>query len=196
MIEHKLFPTFVGEFDLRSKVNPQLLYNELVKIETKEHSLLEGDAKSSYDLNKEFLLDTDVPLIAKLKTAIQESINEYVERIGLLPTTISNSWYSIMNKGSSLKFHRHEASVISGAYYPKVPDGSVGLSFASPLEIYRMAELHNQITEYNCAEVSVPAQEGFLYIFPSWLKHGSGVNKVDNRMVVSFNTLNIPGEKH
>ena len=40
-------------------------------------------------------------------------------------------------------------------------------------------------------DVTVPATEGYLYLFPSWLKHGSKINTTDNRMVVSFNTLNI-----
>ena len=191
MIEHKLFPTLVAEFDLRPKVNPQLVYNELIKIDTKKHSLLDGDGESSYDKDEKSLLDFDVPLIKALRSAIQDSINEYVKVYGLLPTMISNSWYSIMNKGSTLKFHRHEASVLSGAYYPKAPLGSVGLRFQNPTEIYRMAEVNHTITDYNCAEDELPAKEGFLYIFPSWLKHGSETNQIDNRMVVSFNSLNM-----
>ena len=42
MKEINLFPTLVMEFDLNSKVNPQLLYNELKKVDAKEHLYLEG----------------------------------------------------------------------------------------------------------------------------------------------------------
>lgn len=179
------------EFDLNSKVNPQLLYNELKKVDAKEHLYLEGPGKSTYDKTEGKVLDLDIPLIQTLKTELQNCVDLYAQKTALVKTIITQSWCSTMNQGSSLVFHRHEASVISGAYYPKVPQGSVGLTFESPIEMYKMAEVYNDITEYNMKDVTVPATEGYLYLFPSWLKHGSKINTTDNRMVVSFNTLNI-----
>lgn len=191
MKQFNLFPTLVMEFDLNPKINTQLLYNELKKVDAKEHPLLEGAGKSTYERTDGGLLDLDVPLIKALKTELQNCVDVYAQKTALVKTVITNSWCSTMNKGSSLVFHRHEASVISGAYYPKVPEGSIGLTFESPIEMYKMAEVHNDITEYNMKDVTVPATEGYLYLFPSWLKHGSRMNTTDNRMVVSFNTLNI-----
>ncbi len=191
MKEINLFPTLVMEFDLNSKVNPQLLYNELKKVDAKEHLYLEGPGKSTYDKTEGKVLDLDIPLIKTLKTELQNCVDLYAQKTALVKTIITQSWCSTMNQGSSLVFHRHEASVISGAYYPKVPQGSVGLTFESPIEMYKMAEVYNDITEYNMKDVTVPATEGYLYLFPSWLKHGSKINTTDNRMVVSFNTLNI-----
>ncbi len=191
MKEINLFPTLVMEFDLNSKVNPQLLYNELKKVDAKEHLYLEGPGKSTYDKTEGKVLDLDIPLIQTLKTELQNCVDLYAQKTALVKTIITQSWCSTMNQGSSLVFHRHEASVISGAYYPKVPQGSVGLTFESPIEMYKMAEVYNDITEYNMKDVTVPATEGYLYLFPSWLKHGSKINTTDNRMVVSFNTLNI-----
>ena len=131
MIVHQIFPTVVMEFDLNSKVNSQLLYNELRQMEIKDHPLLSKNAGSSYDPGKEHLLDLKIPLIKKLKDSIQESLDVYTNEVGLLPCQISNSWMSIMNANSYLHAHRHEASVLSGAYYPHSSADAVGLTFVS-----------------------------------------------------------------
>ena len=132
----------------------------------------------------------DKRLIDLWKT-IQECCDQYCTESGIDSTLLSTSWFNTLYEKGSVTPHRHERSVISGAYYPKVPEGSIGLTFESPIEMYKMAEVHNDITEYNMKDVTVPATEGYLYLFPSWLKHGSKTNTTDNRMVVSFNTLNI-----
>jgi len=195
MIVHQIFPTVVMEFDLNSKVNSQLLYNELRQMEIKDHPLLSKNAGSSYDPGKEHLLDLKIPLIKKLKDSIQESLDVYTNEVGLLPCQISNSWMSIMNANSYLHAHRHEASVLSGAYYPHSSADAVGLTFVSPLMPYMMCEVNEKITGYNAKEGTLQAKEGVLYLFPSWLEHRTDVNTVDNRMVISFNTLNTqPGK--
>jgi uncharacterized protein (TIGR02466 family) len=190
MIIHKIFPTYIGEFDLSKKIDTKLLWNELKNLNQKSHPLLTGSGTSTYYPGNESLLDLDVPLIKKLKVQIELAIDSYVREAGLISCQLSNSWLSIMNEDTTLLPHRHEASVISGAYYPYVPNNSVGLTVMNPLKPYRMCEVNERTTEYTAADGTFPVKEGLLIIFPSWLEHKSDQNESNGRAVVSFNTVN------
>jgi len=190
MIIHEIFPTTVMEFDLNPYVDTKLLWNELKDLKMEGHSLLTDGGVSTYFPGNTHLLDLNTPLIKKLRSQIENSLDEYTAHTGLIPTTLSNSWLSIMNKDTELLAHRHEASVLSGAYYPKVPTDSVGLTFVNPLKPYTMCMVNQHTTQYNAEHGTLPAQEGVLYIFPSWLEHRSEPNQSDGRAVISFNTLN------
>jgi len=190
MIVHELFPTTVMEFDLNPHVDTKLLWNELKDLKMEEHSLLTDGGSSTYFPGNSHLLDVSNPLIQKLRTQIEKCLDEYTTTVGLISTTISNSWLSVMNKDTELLPHRHEASVLSGAYYPKVPQGSVGLTVLNPLKPYTMCMTNQKTTRLNAEHATVPAREGVLYIFPSWLEHRSEPNQSDSRAVISFNTLN------
>jgi len=190
MIVHNIFPTCVAEFDLQNKINTKLLWNEIKSLEKQDHSLLTDGGQSTYFHGNMSLLDLDTPLIVKLKEEIQSAINEYTAQIGLIPVLLSNSWLSTMDQGTALLPHRHEASVLSGAYYPNVPEGSVGLTFMNPLKPYRMCEVYERSTEYSADEGTMPVREGCLYLFPSWLEHKASANQTKDRAVISFNTVN------
>jgi len=190
MITHKIFPTYVGEFDLSTKIDTKLLWNEIKDLKMEQHPLLTGTAVSTYFPGNDHLLDIDVPLVKKLKQYIQEAIDEYVKESGLINCQLTNSWLSVMNNETELLPHRHEASVISGAYYPFVPQGSVGLTVMNPLKPYRMCEVNERTTEYTAVDGTFPVKEGLLIIFPSWLEHKSDQNETNGRAVISFNTTN------
>ena len=151
------------------------------------HSSLDGNATSIYDPACNLLLE---PQFNTLKLEIDKCIKEFSTVIGYVDDLmIVNSWFSIMNKGSRLRRHNHKASIISGAYHPKCPDGSVGLTFNNPLEPYKMCELYDKDTEYNANECTFPVREGHLILFPSWLEHETKINTTTNeRYVMSFNT--------
>lgn len=190
MILHNIFPTSVMEFDLNNSVDTKLLWNELKEIRLEDHPLLTKGGKSSYFPGNTNLLDSDIPLVSKLKEQIEISLKTYTNQTGLIPVSITNSWLSIMSANTMLLPHRHEASVISGAYYPHIPEGSVGLTFMNPLKPYRMCEVYAHSTEYSADEGTMPVKEGCLYVWPSWLEHKSDINNVDERAVISFNTVN------
>ena len=190
---HNVFPTLVMEFNLNADVDTKLLQGVLQKEQTKPHPLLSKNAESSYFAGNHNILDIDHPLVIKLKETFQNCVDQYIQTAGLTQCNISNSWLSIMDTNSKLVPHRHENSVLSGAYYPKVPKNSTGLKFFNPTKIYKMCETHQETTMYNADNGEFPAQEGVLYIFPSWLEHSSETNQTDNRMVISFNTLNMNG---
>ena len=93
-----------------------------------------------------------------------------------------------MNKDASLKQHTHRGSVVSGAYYPKYPLNSAPLTLTNPLEVHKMCELYDGITKFTAGKVELPVQEGYLYLFPSWLEHGVRSNTTEERYVISFDT--------
>ena len=107
---------------------------------------------------------------------------------------ISGAWFNILPKGGYTEKHRHESSVISGAFYCQLPEGDFGQFFVvSPLKPYMMC-IHNvQPTRYGVYEMDIPIKQDHLYLFPSWLEHGSRVNNTDGeRITVSFNTTPVP----
>ena len=166
-------------FDLTGEVDNQKLvdsYNGL------DHLLLEGGT-SNYD-GGGWNMD-DYP---DLRELLQKCVNIYAEQMNLSDMFISNSWMNSMTPGSRVKPHRHEGSVISGAYYPKVADGSASLIFHSPISMYRMNDVFKGETDINTYFNYFPAQENVLYLFPSWLTHETEVNDTEERYVLSFNT--------
>ena len=141
-----------------------------------EYHLVSG--LSSYEIDREFLFKEELkPLMIK----IQECINEYIRpHEKLEPSVISSSWFNILGKGHKVDRHRHvkswddrEGSVVSGAYYPYVDEGSTPLVFTFPEE----------------KVIEMPCFSGSLVIFPSWVNHHTLENKTDKRVTVSFNTV-------
>ena len=183
---HTLFPLPVMEFKI--KCPPEYITRkcDMYKGKMHDHALIDGEGKSTWSPNDSILYE---PEFGELKKEFIDCLSEYGKLLGLQEFVLTNSWLSIMNNGTSLKMHRHEASLISGAYYPKCPQGSVGLSFRNPLLPHKMCELHNNLTAYNAVESVLPANEGYLYLFPSWLEHGTKVNMTAERYVISFNTM-------
>ena len=186
---HNIFPLAVMEFRILCSPNDHITEKlEAYKPSMKDHPLLEGGGKSTYNPYDSIL---DKPEFAELRREFEQRLKEYGKLLGLREFEMINSWFSIMEKDTSLKMHRHQASLISGAYYPKCPEGSVGLTFKNPLQPYKMCELYSEVTGYNAMEAILPAKEGHLYLFPSWLEHGTKTNTTDERYVISFNTMHF-----
>ena len=104
--------------------------------------------------------------------------------------------YNVLPKGGFTERHRHESSVVSGAFYIKLPEGDCGNFYVvSPLQQYMMCQHFIKDSIYGDYFYDVPIKENHLYLFPSWLEHGSRVNKTDSdRITVSFNTSGVAKE--
>ena len=164
----------IDNFNL-SKYNDSCLEVINKSIAVKYH-LVSG--VSSYEIDKEFLFKEELkPLMIK----IQECINEYIRpNEKLEASVISSSWFNILGEGHKVGRHRHveswddrEGSVVSGAYYPYVEDGSAPLIFTFP---------EGKI-------VNMYPSNGSLVIFPSWVDHHTTENQSNKRITVSFNTV-------
>lgn len=178
----RLFPTPVGIYQLN--IDLESLYERLKKFKTEPHGLLD-DSKSSYNQDVSILYDED---FVDLHEQIQFCLEDYTNNIRLQPLVVTGSWYNEMEDGCKVNLHRHEGSVISGAFYIKI-DNAVPLRFKNPLLPYKMNDLHTSTdSEFSSPGVQFPPESGNLVLFPSWLEHETD-NETGKRCVLSFNTL-------
>ena len=153
-------------------------------LETESHPLL-NRGKSNFEGSGGFLFR---PELEELRIDIQDAVNTFSSMLGTFPIQISNNWFNIMEPGGVVHPHRHEGSVISGAYYIRAPEGSSNLHFSSPLKPLRMNEITQFSNPLNLAEAHIPCSEDTLVLFPSWLEHYTDENHNSERTVISFNT--------
>jgi len=179
-----LFPTMVGSFDFSNDPELPILLDIIKKYPTQDHMLLNGGV-SSYYTETRILND---PRIAGLRSRIQDSVNQYIDYLGVAPVELGVSWFNLLGEGNRVNPHRHEISVVSGAFYVEADEGSVGLTFNSPLAPLRMYEFVQNVNELNNNFFTMPCKTGLLCLFPSWLEHFTNMNETKNRITVSFNT--------
>lgn len=106
---------------------------------------------------------------------------------------LSNIWFNINRFKDSNKVHSHYPSLLSGVFYSKIPKNSGNLTFNVDDLNYHLMNLNlSEKNVYNSYDYSLPPEEGFLHIFPSWLKHEVGPNlSQEERISFSFNTFNL-----
>ena len=151
---------------------------------TNDHHLL-SNGKSNFDTQRGFLFH---PELKELCNDIQHHIHKFSTLLGTFPIHLANSWFNIMSPNGVVHPHRHEGSVVSGAYYIRAPEGSSSLHFSSPLKPLRMNEITQHVNPLNLAEKSMPIKEDLMILFPSWLEHFTNENDNTKRTVISFNT--------
>jgi len=184
-----LFPTLVH------KVDDFLSADECVKVfeyvqnldDGKKHNLiLGGDSKSNFALGGSFI--NNVPVCSDLEERVKTAIQDYASVSGISFSKIDNSWYSIQDVGSCLENHTHPLSGISGVLYINVDEQSSPLCFFNPNQHIYNTYCKNH-TEYSFLWAKFQPKKGELYIFPSWLCHGSNgiANNTKNRTIISLN---------
>lgn len=178
-----VFPTPIGIYHI--DIDYEEVKNKLKKYDTAPHALLE-DSISSFGQDNNILMDEE---FFYLRERIQNNINSYTESVGLQSLEITGSWYNKMTMGKKVSLHRHEGSVISGAFYIDVEDETVPLRFHNPLKPYRMNDLYDKFdNQYASLGIQLKPELGTLFLFPSWLEHETDA-EVASRCVISFNTL-------
>tara|TARA_R110000824_G_scaffold118960_2_gene271631 strand:+ start:264107 stop:264808 length:702 start_codon:yes stop_codon:yes gene_type:complete len=87
------------------------------------------------------------------------------------------------------KAHVHPNSMLSGAYYAKVPPSSGNIEFYDPVRERVMSVFPvKERTRINTQAMEYKAEEGLLLIFPGWLQHSVQPNRSnDFRVSISFN---------
>tara|TARA_R100000773_G_scaffold37527_1_gene32609 strand:+ start:53 stop:637 length:585 start_codon:yes stop_codon:yes gene_type:complete len=181
-----LFPIPVGKYDL-SFLDLDKISEIIKQVKVEPHDLL-GDSDSSYGTEFSILYYDQLKF---LKEEVDNCLQEYTQRVGLEEVDIIRSWYNNMSTGKSIKLHRHEGSVISGAFYLKVNDNSVPLRFKSPVLPSKMIDMFITPTQYACPYFDLKPTIGQLVLFPSWLEHETAA-ECGERMVISFNTFYKP----
>jgi len=177
------FPTPIGIYHIDANYDDIL--GVVKKYTSSPNDLLE-DSKSSFDQNTNLLLDSDLLFLRK---EILTHVNHYTNSTGLQELEIAGSWYNKMELGKKVKQHRHEGSVISGAFYIDVDEETVPILFHSPLKPYKMNDLYERFdNQYASSGIKLNPKLGTLFLFPSWLEHETDA-EVSSRCVISFNTF-------
>ena len=178
-----LFPTPVGAYAI--DIDLDFVYSKITEYTSAPHFLLE-DSDSSFGQESNILHDPD---LAHLRSELLGCIKDYTDATCLQELEITGAWYNQMRKGDKVTLHRHEGSVLSGAFYVRTDENTVPLRFQSPLKPYKMNDLYENFnSQYASSGVQINVQPGNLLLFPSWLEHETDA-ECGERCVISFNTL-------
>ena len=162
------FPTLISSFDLKDHECEKTVIDMIETWERTGDHVLVHEGQSSYITGDEMFLN-DKRLVNLWKT-IQECCDQYSNESGIDYTLISTSWFNTLYEKGSVTAHRHERSVISGAYYPKVDANSSPLVFESPLQPYQMNMNNIRQTNFNAYNLDFMPQDGLLVLFQTQQK--------------------------
>ena len=169
MIKLNAFQTDIhAQYDFLKGGAIERLLKSIKKEDLTDHNALVGNAKSTFAPNIDFLSN-------------HNSVKHRVEEKLFYPNLeINKSWVNVQGENSTLNFHRHPDSIISGIIFLQVDDKSSKLYFQNPNNIYVKCD----------DDMCITPEPGLLLMWPSWLAHGSGddTNMSTERIVVSFNT--------
>ena len=131
-----------------------------------DYDYIKGNAKTSIGVSQNQFLDFHQDLEERI-----------VKEMPLKNQRMAESWCTIQKENSTLKWHNHPNSVLSGILYLKVDWNSSKLVFQNP------TSMQGEVTE-------IQPSPGMLLMWPSFLMHGSGntINKSKERIILGFNT--------
>ncbi len=128
------------------------------------------------------------PIFAEFAERLQPHAEAYAKLQGWsmkgLCLDMTACWVNIMPKHVHHTLHLHPHSVLSGAYYVRVPKGSVSLRLEDP----RMGLYMNAPVGKKSLYHEITPKEGTFVLFESWLRHEVPPNQSDEaRVSLSFN---------
>jgi uncharacterized protein (TIGR02466 family) len=130
------------------------------------------------------------PTFAELQRRLQRHVRSFTSSLEFdleqRELTMTDCWVNIMPRQVVHTLHLHPLSTISGTYYVKTPKGCAGLKFEDPrLDRFMAAPPRSGDSR---PWVVIPAAEGSLVLFESWLRHEVAPNPVAaERISISFN---------
>jgi uncharacterized protein (TIGR02466 family) len=104
--------------------------------------------------------------------------------------TMTDCWVNVMSHQVVHGLHLHPLASLSGTYYVRCPRGCSGLKFEDPrLDRFMAAPPRKpRARRENQVWVTIPAEQGNLVLFESWLRHEVAPNPtVAERISISFN---------
>jgi uncharacterized protein (TIGR02466 family) len=104
--------------------------------------------------------------------------------------SMTDCWINVMSHQVVHGLHLHPLASLSGTYYVRTPRGCSGLKFEDPrLDRYMAAPPRRpRARRDNQVWVTIPAEQGNLVLFESWLRHEVAPNPtVAERISISFN---------
>jgi uncharacterized protein (TIGR02466 family) len=97
------------------------------------------------------------------------------------------SWINLHDRGGFNFLHMHEASLLSGSFYLKVPAGSGALCFRDPRPGVTHGVIKGSVPNGH-ADVQLKPHAGLLVLFPCWMEHYVEPHESDEpRICIAFN---------
>ena len=126
--------------------------------------------------------------------ALKETIKQVATELQIDPdckTMVTDCWANINSPGSYNRKHTHFNSMLSGVYYPCVPDNSGQIAFIDPrIQAYVITLPVTRKTGFTSRQIKRTPAAGEFILFPSWLEHSVEMNKSDEeRVSVAFNVF-------
>jgi uncharacterized protein (TIGR02466 family) len=134
------------------------------------------------------------PTFAALEKRIDGEVRKFSRALDFDLTRrrlqMTDCWVNVMHHRVVHGMHLHPLATISGTYYVRTPRGCSGLKFEDPrLDRFMAAPPRRaKARRENQAWVTVPAEQGRVVLFESWLRHEVAPNPTDaERISISFN---------
>jgi uncharacterized protein (TIGR02466 family) len=134
------------------------------------------------------------PTFARLESRIDAHVKKFAATLDLDLTgrklAMTDCWVNVMTRHVVHGLHLHPLASISGTYYVRTPRGCSGLKFEDPrLDRFMAAPPRKpRARRDNLVWVTLPAEQGGLVLFESWLRHEVAPNPTEaERISVSFN---------
>jgi uncharacterized protein (TIGR02466 family) len=134
------------------------------------------------------------PTFAALEKRIDAHVRGFARRLDFdlagRKLVMTDCWVNVMTHQVVHGLHLHPLASLSGTYYVRTPRGCSGLKFEDPrLERFMAAPPKKaRARRENKVWVTVPAEQGKLVLFESWLRHEVAPNPTEaERISVSFN---------
>ena len=130
--------------------------------------------------------------------ALEQRIDAHVRNFGRTldfdlkgrKLAMTDCWVNVMKRQVVHGLHLHPLASLSGTYYVRTPAGCSGLKFEDPrLDRFMAAPPRRpKARRENKVWVTVPAEQGRLVLFESWLRHEVAPNPAEaERISISFN---------
>lgn len=134
------------------------------------------------------------PTFAQLEKRIDAHVRRFAGALefdlAARKLVMTDCWVNVMTRHVVHGLHLHPLASISGTYYVRTPRGCSGLKFEDPRLDRYMASPPRKVRAKrdNQVWVTLPAEQGNLVLFESWLRHEVAPNPTEaERISVSFN---------
>jgi uncharacterized protein (TIGR02466 family) len=130
--------------------------------------------------------------IPVFSSALEDAIKQVAADLQIDPkceTIVTDCWANINSPGSFNRKHTHFNSMLSGVYYPSVPDNSGQIVFVDPrVQAHVITLPVTGKTAFTSRKIRRTPVSGEFILFPSWLEHSVEMNESDKeRVSVAFN---------
>ena len=134
------------------------------------------------------------PTFAALERRIDAHVRSFARTLDFdlkgRKLAMTDCWVNVMTRQVVHGLHLHPLASLSGTYYVRTPAGCSGLKFEDPrLDRFMAAPPRRpKARRENKVWVTVPAEQGRLVLFESWLRHEVAPNPAEaERISISFN---------